>query len=353
MSNKIYLNFSKKLINWYSVNKRSLPWRNTKDPYKIWLSEIILQQTQAKQGLPYYNKFIDRYPNVVSLSDSKEQDVLKNWEGLGYYSRARNLHKTSKLVVEDYKSQFPKTYDELIKLPGIGDYSASAISSFSNDEVRPVLDGNVYRFISRLFGISTVINTSGSLKEFKILLNKLICVNNPSDFNQAIMEFGALVCKPKTPNCQNCIYNKLCFSFKNKVVFDFPVKKKSAKSKSRFLNYFIIIDKNKRIMVEERTNKDIWQNLYQFPLFESDTDLNRSSLNDFLKLNKHPFSKTNDIKLIETVNHKLSHQNLKINFWLNYVDKLDDSSIHIKELSNLPFPKPLSSFIETLNKFLM
>ena len=324
MSNKIYLNFSKKLINWYSVNKRSLPWRNTKDPYKIWLSEIILQQTQVKQGLPYYNKFIDRYPNVVSLSDSKEQDVLKNWEGLGYYSRARNLHKTSKLVVEDYKSQFPKTYDELIKLPGIGDYSASAISSFSNDEVRPVLDGNVYRFISRLFGISTVINTSGSLKEFKILLNKLICVNNPSDFNQAIMEFGALVCKPKTPNCQNCIYNKLCFSFKNKVVFDFPVKKKSAKSKSRFLNYFIIIDKNKRIMVEERTNKDIWQNLYQFPLFESDTDLNRSSLNDFLKLNKHPFSKTNDIKLIETVNHKLSHQNLKINFWLNYVDKLDD-----------------------------
>ena len=322
MSNKIYLNFSKKLINWYSVNKRSLPWRNTKDPYKIWLSEIILQQTQVKQGLPYYNKFIDRYPNVGSLSDSKEQDVLKNWEGLGYYSRARNLHKTSKLVVEDYKSQFPKTYDELIKLPGIGDYSASAISSFSNDEVRPVLDGNVYRFISRLFGISTVINTSGSLKEFKILLNKLICVNNPSDFNQAIMEFGALVCKPKTPNCQNCIYNKLCFSFKNKVVFDFPVKKKSAKSKSRFLNYFIIIDKNKRIMVEERTNKDIWQNLYQFPLFESDTDLNRSSLNDFLKLNKHPFSKTNDIKLIETVNHKLSHQNLKINFWLNYVDKL-------------------------------
>ena len=213
MSNKIYLNFSKKLINWYSVNKRSLPWRNTKDPYKIWLSEIILQQTQVKQGLPYYNKFIDRYPNVGSLSDSKEQDVLKNWEGLGYYSRARNLHKTSKLVVEDYKSQFPKTYDELIKLPGIGDYSASAISSFSNDEVRPVLDGNVYRFISRLFGISTVINTSGSLKEFKILLNKLICVNNPSDFNQAIMEFGALVCKPKTPNCQNCIYNKVCFSF--------------------------------------------------------------------------------------------------------------------------------------------
>ncbi|MDA7779678.1 A/G-specific adenine glycosylase, partial [Flavobacteriaceae bacterium] len=157
MSNKIHLNFSKKLINWYSVNKRSLPWRNTKDPYKIWLSEIILQQTQVKQGLPYYNKFIERYPNVGSLSDSKEQDVLKNWEGLGYYSRARNLHKTSKLVVEDYKSKFPKTYDELIKLPGIGDYSASAISSFSNDEVRPVLDGNVYRFISRLFGIGTVI----------------------------------------------------------------------------------------------------------------------------------------------------------------------------------------------------
>ncbi len=157
--NKISINFSKKLINWYSVNKRSLPWRNTKDPYKIWLSEIILQQTQVKQGMPYYNKFIKLYPNVKTLSKSSEQDVLKNWEGLGYYSRARNLHKASKIVVEKYKSQFPKTYDELIKLPGIGDYSASAISSFSNDELHPVVDGNVYRFISRLFGIDTIINS--------------------------------------------------------------------------------------------------------------------------------------------------------------------------------------------------
>ena len=155
--NKISINFSKKLINWYSVNKRSLPWRNTKDPYKIWLSEIILQQTQVKQGLPYYNKFIKLYPNVKTLSKASEQDVLKNWEGLGYYSRARNLHKASKIVVKNYNSKFPKTYDELIKLPGIGDYSASAISSFSNDELRPVVDGNVYRFVSRLFGIDTII----------------------------------------------------------------------------------------------------------------------------------------------------------------------------------------------------
>ena len=147
MSNKISNNFSKKLINWYSVNKRSLPWRNTKDSYKIWLSEIILQQTQVKQGLPYYNKFVKLYPNVLTLSKSSEQDVLKNWEGLGYYSRARNLHKASKIVVEKYNSTFPNSYNDLIKLPGIGDYSASAISSCSNGELHPVVDGNVYRFI--------------------------------------------------------------------------------------------------------------------------------------------------------------------------------------------------------------
>ena len=352
MSNKISKNFSTKLINWYSVNKRSLPWRNTRDPYKIWLSEIILQQTQIKQGLPYYNKFIELYPNVKSLSESSEKEVLKNWEGLGYYSRARNLHKTSKLVVDNYKSKFPNSYSELIKLPGIGDYSASAISSFSNDEINPVVDGNVYRFISRLYGISTVINTSSSLKEFKNLLNKLICLNNPSDFNQAIMEFGALVCKPKTPNCNVCIYNKVCFSLKNNSVFNFPVKKKSSKSKSRFLNYFIIIDKKNRIMVEERTKKDIWRNLYQFPLIESDVNLNKHLLNECLNLSKIPISKINDLELVETVNHKLSHQNLKINFWFNNVNKLNDNSVSISELSNLPFPKPLSSFIKTLNKFL-
>ena len=163
---------------------------------------------------------------------------MKNWEGLGYYSRARNLHKASKIVVEKYKSQFPKTYNELIKLPGIGDYSASAISSFSNDELHPVVDGNVYRFISRLFGIDTIINTASSLKEFKSLLNKLICINNPGDFNQAIMEFGALICKPKAPDCKNCIYKKVCYSLKNDSIFDFPFKKKTPKPKSRFLNYF-------------------------------------------------------------------------------------------------------------------
>jgi A/G-specific adenine glycosylase len=350
--NKISNNFSKKLINWYSVNKRSLPWRNTKDSYKIWLSEIILQQTQVKQGLPYYKKFIKLYPNVISLSKTSEQDVLKNWEGLGYYSRARNLHKASKIVVEKYNSIFPNSYNDLIKLPGIGDYSASAISSFSNGELHPVVDGNVYRFISRLFGISTIINTSIALKEFKTLLNKLISVNNPGDFNQAIMEFGALVCKPKAPDCNNCIYNKVCFSLKNHSVFDFPVKKKSSKPKTRFLNYFLILDKSKKIMIEKRVKKDIWQNLFQFPLIETDKNFNKSLIQDYLKSNNLPFLETTGLKLVETVSHKLSHQNLKINFWINHVEKLNDSSVYVEELSNFPFPKPLSSFIETFNKFL-
>jgi A/G-specific adenine glycosylase len=166
------------------------------------------------------------------------------------------------------------------------------------------------------------------------------------------MEFGALVCKPKAPDCKNCIYNKVCFSLKNHSVFDFPVKKKSSKPKTRFLNYFLILDKNKKIMIEKRVKKDIWQNLFQFPLIETDKNFNKSLIQDYLKSNNLPFLETTGLKLVETVSHKLSHQNLKINFWINHVEKLNDSSVYVEELSNFPFPKPLSSFIETFNKFL-
>ncbi|MEL0183556.1 MAG: A/G-specific adenine glycosylase, partial [Bacteroidota bacterium] len=203
--NKISKNFAINLINWYSDNKRSLPWRETKNPYKIWLSEIILQQTQIKQGLPYYLKFIKIFPNVESLAFSDEEYVLKNWEGLGYYSRARNLHKAAKVVVDNFEGKFPTNYNELIKLPGIGDYSASAISSFSSNEIRPVLDGNVYRLISRIFQVESVINSSKAVKVFKGILEKLISKENPGDFNQAIMDYGSLICKPKNPNCLKCI----------------------------------------------------------------------------------------------------------------------------------------------------
>lgn len=351
--NKISKNFASNLINWYSDNKRSLPWRDTKDPYKIWLSEIILQQTQIKQGLPYYNKFIKLFPDVNSLSISSEQKVLKNWEGLGYYSRARNLHKASRKVVNEYDSKFPKTYEELITLPGIGDYSASAISSFSNNEIRPVLDGNVYRLISRLFEISSTINTTSSVKEFKKVLYKLISKNNPGDFNQAIMDFGSIVCRPKNPSCLSCIFNKNCLSFQNNTVFDFPVKKKKLAIKSRILNYLVVIDSNKKTIIKKRVKKDIWQNLYDFPLIESLETVNNQTIMDLLNSNYKSVFSFEKIYLDKTENHKLSHQNLKLRFW---IIKVSDSIVHgvsINNLNNYPFPKPLFSFINTLDRFLM
>ena len=207
LSKSTVRNFSKDLISWYSINKRELPWRKTKDPYKIWLSEIILQQTKVTQGLPYYLSFENKYPSVSKLAKASEQEVLKLWEGLGYYSRARNLHKAAKIVMDKFDGIFPSNYKDLIKLPGIGDYTASAISSFSVNEINPVVDGNVYRFLSRYIGIKTPINTNKSLKEFRNIGELLISKKNPSDFNQAIMEFGALVCKPSSPNCKICIYH--------------------------------------------------------------------------------------------------------------------------------------------------
>ena len=351
--NKISKNFASNLISWYSDNKRSLPWRDTKDPYKIWLSEIILQQTQIKQGLPYYNKFVKLFPDVDSLSNSSEQKVLKNWEGLGYYSRARNLHKASQKVVKEYDSKFPKTYDELIKLPGIGDYSASAISSFSNNEIRPVLDGNVYRLISRLFEISITINTSNAVKEFKKILFKLISKKYPGDFNQAIMDFGSTVCRPKNPSCYDCVFNMDCLSYQNKTVLNFPVKKKNATVKFRTLNYLVVMDFDKKIIIKKREKKDIWQNLYNFPLIESMDKINDEIIIEFLEANYKSKFSFEKIYLDKTYNHKLSHQNLELKFWIIRTSSPVIRGISISNLNNYPFPKPLISYINTLGRFLM
>ena len=331
--NKLEKKFASNLISWYSVNKRSLPWRETTDSYKIWLSEIILQQTQIKQGLSYYNKFVKLYPNVTALSKASEQDILKNWEGLGYYSRARNLHKSAKIVVDKYESKFPSNYDELIKLPGIGDYSASAISSFSNNEVRPVLDGNVYRFVGRMFQISTTINTPSAVKVFKNTLNLLISKNNPSDFNQAIMDFGSTVCKPKNPNCDACIFKLDCLSFIHNTIEKYPVKKKPPKSKSRILDYLVVIDKKRMTLINKRNEKDIWQNLFDFPLIETTSKVNKAKIKTFLSTNYESISLFDDIFLHESIMHKLSHQNLKINFYINDKNMIlhGNNTYHIKE----------------------
>ena len=345
------MKFKTELINWYSVNKRDLPWRRTKDPYFIWLSEIILQQTQVKQGLPYYERFVDKYPTVFDLAKATEEDVLKLWQGLGYYSRARNLHTTAKFIAKELNGVFPNTYKELIKLKGVGDYTASAIASIAFNESCAVVDGNVYRVLSRFYGISTAINSTHGIKEFKALASELIDENKPGTYNQAIMEFGARQCKPKNPNCTDCPLHDSCEAYRNNMVDQLPVKLKKTKIKTRYLNYLVCITNNGQTMFEKRTSNGIWKNLYQFPLIETDKSI---EANNFGKLDFNGTVLENldfDYNLYNEsdIVHKLSHQHLYTNFWIIEVDNLPNKGIAIDDLANYPAPVLISNFIEEFN----
>ncbi|HEY0769642.1 MAG TPA: A/G-specific adenine glycosylase, partial [Sphingobacteriaceae bacterium] len=229
--------FPDKIVKWYSENKRSLPWRETKDPYRIWLSEIILQQTRVAQGLPYYLRFVERFPTVSHLASAPQDEVLRLWQGLGYYTRARNLQKCAQTIVEKYSRKFPRTYAELISLPGIGEYTAAAIASISFNEKVAVVDGNVFRVLSRVFGIDTPINSAEGKKGFSKLANDLIHETAPADYNQGLMEFGALFCTPKNPKCEECVFRKSCHAFQNGLQQQLPVKLKSKASRKRYFYY--------------------------------------------------------------------------------------------------------------------
>lgn len=345
------MNFSKILTYWYSVNKRDLPWRNTKDPYFIWLSEIILQQTQIKQGLPYYDSFISKFPTVFDLAAADEGEVLKLWQGLGYYSRARNLHHTAKVVAKELNGIFPKTYKDLIKLKGIGDYTASAIASICFNEPTAVVDGNVYRVLSRYFGIDTPINSTQGIKEFKSLATPLVDTNNPGDYNQAIMEFGATQCKPQNPDCEVCPLNDGCVALQKSLVGSLPVKLKKTKVKDKYFNFLVFISSDKKTVFEQRTSKGIWQNLYQFPLVESKVSLTidafKSNLivSNYIKDKPYDFSLYNETDLI----HKLSHQHLHTKFWIIEVDTLPVKGIKISDLTEYPTSILISNFIDDFN----
>ena len=262
------LQFQELITHWYHQNKRNLPWRTTKNAYVIWLSEIILQQTRVEQGLPYFNKFLQHYPSVSDLATADEQEILNDWQGLGYYSRARNLHKTAKEVVEIYKSEFPSTYNELLKLTGIGPYTAAAIASFAFDEAKAVVDGNVYRVLSRVFDIEEAIDSTQGKKTFELLANELIDKKNPAIYNQAIMEFGALHCVPVNPDCATCPLQFQCLAYANKTITERPVKSKKTKVTPRYFVYLIELSPSQTIRIEKRKEKGIWQHLYQFPLVE-------------------------------------------------------------------------------------
>jgi A/G-specific adenine glycosylase len=260
--------FSEKLVEWYHEHKRELPWRDTTDPYKIWLSEIILQQTRVNQGLPYFLKFVGKFPDVQSLASASEEEVLRLWQGLGYYSRARNLHKCAKQVVSSDGGQFPARYHDLLELPGIGEYTAAAIASFSTKEKVAVVDGNVFRVLSRIYGESLPVNSTQGKKRFNQIASELIPDQSPDIYNQAIMEFGALWCTPKTPKCSECVFSKQCIASVNSLQHELPVKIKQRASRKRFFNYFVV-KKGDSLLMKKREGRDIWNGLYDFYLVET------------------------------------------------------------------------------------
>ena len=274
------MNFTKILSKWYDKNKRDLPWRRTKDPYRIWVSEIILQQTRIEQGWDYYLRFIEKFPDLHVLASAREEEVLKLWQGLGYYSRARNMHAAAKEIINLHHGKFPGTYEEIRRLKGIGDYTAAAISSIAFGIPSPVVDGNVCRFFSRYFGIGEPADTQKGKTAVREKAKEHISSEHPGDFNQAIMEFGALQCKP-VPDCMTCPLKTGCVAFQQKRIAEFPVKSKKQRVRTRYFHYLLIKTgkgKNHSVFLKKRTGNDIWKNLFDFPLIETEKAVNYKKL---------------------------------------------------------------------------
>ncbi|MGB1043097.1 MAG: A/G-specific adenine glycosylase [Tenacibaculum sp.] len=342
--------FANQLIYWYLQNKRDLPWRKTKDPYHVWLSEIMLQQTRVAQGLPYFLTFTNEFLTVFDLANADESKVLKLWQGLGYYSRARNLHYTAKYIANDLNGVFPPNYKTLLSLKGVGDYTASAIASICYDEPVAVVDGNVYRVLSRFFGIATPINSTKGIKEFKELAQTLIDVSQPGTYNQAIMDFGALHCKPQNPLCDTCPLAESCVAFGKGLVKNLPVKEKKIKIKKRYFNFLVVVTEDNQTILEERKGKGIWQGLYQFPLIETKKSILENDLmneDGFLNL----FSNNTVVSLFNSkeIVHKLSHQHLITKFWIVKTKKVKQETIGWIEVKKHPVPVLIDKF---LNDFL-
>ena len=342
------MSFSNLLIKWYLQKKRDLPWRNTINPYLIWLSEIMLQQTRVAQGMPYFLSFTTAFPTVFDLAKANEEQVLKLWQGLGYYSRARNLHQTAQYIATELNGIFPDTYIDLLKLKGVGEYTAAAIASFAYNEVVPVVDGNVFRVLSRYFDIETDIAQASAKKEFAALAFELMPKDSPAIFNQAIMEFGALQCVPNSPNCSICVFNESCAALQKNKVDQLPVKTKKLKVRNRYFNYIVASDENENTLIQKRTSKGIWHNLYEFPLLETEKEedfdfVSEQIQNEYFKENTiSSILETNDKSIV----HKLSHQHLHIKFWNVKIKGSIENGIDMKTLKTFPFPIVIHNFIE-------
>ena len=348
-------NFAEKLIDWYQQNKRNLPWRNTSNPYKIWLSEIILQQTRVQQGLPYYLKFVEKYPEIDALAKASENEVLRLWQGLGYYSRARNMHATAKMIVREFDSVFPNNYKTIVQLKGVGKYTAAAIASFAYDEKVAPVDGNVYRVLSRVFGLATDIASDKGQKEFTMLAENLLPKKFSATYNQAIMEFGALYCKPSNPDCKNCLFSENCDAKLTKRQSFLPYKSKKIKVKKRFF-YYLVFEFENTFLLKKRKNKDIWKGLFDFNLIENSKQLSNKDVLLTIKQSFLIHKEFTIINISELYKHKLTHQHLFVTFYHiklknkksfeKYKNDYTLSSFDVQELDQLPKPILVNNYLK-------
>lgn len=328
-----------------------MPWKGEKDPYKIWLSEVILQQTRVEQGLGYYQRFIIQYPTIQQLASAKDEEVYKLWEGLGYYNRCRNLLATARMIVQENNGKFPGTYEEIRQLKGVGPYIASAIASFAYNLPYAVLDGNVFRVLARVYGIETPIDSTEGKKQFSSIATENLDKKNPAEYNQAIMDFGATVCKPMVPDCSACPMKKICLAFKNGLVNHLPVKEKVLHKKLRWFYYFLF-EVEGRLLVHQRTGKDIWQNLYEFYPFESGGEIDwdemkmKAWLKDQLGIKTYRLKHSSALQV-----QQLTHQKIKGRFFRVQLSKIPKPLEHYlwvtpKEMQKLAFPKFINRYLE-------
>jgi A/G-specific adenine glycosylase len=340
------MSISSTLINWYLQKKRNLPWRNTDNPYQIWISEVILQQTRVIQGQGYYERFLTAFPTIESLAGSDLEEVLKVWQGLGYYTRARNLHTGAKYVVQQLDGIIPAKYEELKKIKGVGDYTAAAIASFAFNLPVSVVDGNVNRVIARLFGIHDPINSTSGIKQIKTIARKLLDIENPGTHNQAIMEFGALQCTVRNPGCGSCPLQNECVAHKRNEVNILPVKIKNQKIRDRYFNYLVIVYNN-MVYFKKRDNKDIWHGLYEFPLIETE---NKVQEKDLIKsegwnsvFRDQPWS---ILQVSKEFKHQLSHQTIHAIFYVVRIDYKTDKPVgELINWGNI-YQYPVSKLVE-------
>lgn len=343
--------FSKKILKWYDANDRELPWKQDEDAYSIWLSEIIMQQTRVEYGKIYYKKFKELFPTVHHLAAADFSEIMKAWEGLGYYSRARNLYATAQKIVHDFNGIFPESYDALLTLKGIGPYTAAALGSFAFNIPKAAIDGNAYRLFSRYFGIDAPIDQAAGKKIFQQLGDQFISKKRPGEFNQAVMNLGALVCTPTSPKCMLCPLNDSCYAYHHNQIHSLPVKSKNLKVRKRYFTYWVLKQNNKTF-IEERKAKDIWRNLYQFPLTETTRPTHWQNLIEQSVLADFKPKDYSVVKIIENQSQRLTHQYIQVNFIeVKIVKELIIDSylpVKIKELKKYPFPKVINGILEIL-----